>query len=68
MRYFYRTADVAKQCTKGQGEAGAQLWQLHRRWSEQLMMAAIEEPDPARVWQSMPGLAPGCQAAAKGGE
>lgn len=58
VRYFYRTADVAKQCTKGQGEAGAQLWQLHRRWSEQLMMAAIEEPDPARVWQSMPGLAP----------
>ena len=65
VRYFYRTADVAKQCTKGQGEAGAQLWQLHRRWSEQLMMAAIEEPDPALVWQSIPGLAPAGPVPAK---
>ena len=56
VRYFYRTADVVKQCTKEQGELGRQMWQLHRRWSEQLMAAAIAEPDPARVWQGLPGL------------
>lgn len=59
VRYFYRTADVAKQCTKEQGELGQLMWQLHRRWSEQLMAAAIAEPDPARVWQGMPALAVG---------
>lgn len=52
VRYFYRTADVAKQCTKEQGEAGRQMWLLHRHWCEQLVGAAIAEPDPARVWQS----------------
>lgn len=51
VRYFYRTADVTKQCTKGEGELGQQMWLLHRRWSEQLVAAAIVEPDPERVWQ-----------------
>lgn len=59
VRYFYRTADVAKQCTKEQGELGRQMWQLHRRWSEQLVAAAIAEPDPALVWQGLPGLSVG---------
>ncbi|MNF07968.1 hypothetical protein D3C80_2082670 [compost metagenome] len=59
MRYFYRTADVVKQCTKEQGELGRQMWQLHRRWSEQLVAAAIAEPDPALVWQGQPGLSVG---------
>jgi AcrR family transcriptional regulator len=56
VRYFYRTADVTKQCTRGDGEAGQRMWLLHRRWSEQLVAAAIAEPDPERVWQGMPAL------------
>ncbi|MGU5681605.1 TetR/AcrR family transcriptional regulator [Aeromonas allosaccharophila] len=56
VRYFYRTADVTKQCTKADGEVGQRMWLLHRRWSEQLIAAAIAEPDPERVWQAMPAL------------
>ncbi|HEH9411929.1 TetR/AcrR family transcriptional regulator [Aeromonas salmonicida] len=56
VRYFYRTADVVKQCAKEQGREGPQMWLLHRQWLEQLVAAAIAEPDPARVWQAMPGL------------
>lgn len=56
VRYFYRTADVTKQCTRADGAAGQQMWLLHRRWSEQLVAAAIVEPDPERVWQGMPVL------------
>ena len=56
VRYFYRTADVTKQCTKADGEVGQRMWLLHRRWSEQLIAAAIAEPDPERVWQGMPVL------------
>ncbi|MGU5654596.1 TetR/AcrR family transcriptional regulator [Aeromonas allosaccharophila] len=56
VRYFYRTADVTKQCTKADGEVGQRMWLLHRRWSEQLIAAAIAEPDPERVWQGMPAL------------
>ena len=56
VRYFYRTADVTKQCTKADGEVGQQMWLLHRRWSEQLIAAAIAEPDPEQVWQAMPAL------------
>lgn len=59
VRYFYRTTDVAKQCTKGQGEPGVLMWQLHRRWCEQLIGAAIAEPDPSLVWRCLPGLASG---------
>lgn len=56
VRYFYRTADVTKQCTKADGEMGQRMWLLHRRWSEQLIAAAIVEPDPELVWQGMPAL------------
>ena len=56
VRYFYRTADVTKQCTKADGEVGQRMWLLHRRWSEQLIAAAIAELDPERVWQAMPAL------------
>jgi len=56
VRYLYRTADVVKQCAKEQGREGPQMWLLHRQWLEQLVAAAIAEPDPARVWQAMPGL------------
>lgn len=56
LRYFYRTADVTKQCTKADGEVGQRMWLLHRRWSEQLIAAAIAEPDPKWVWQAMPAL------------
>ena len=56
VRYFYRTADVTKQCTKADGEVGQRMWLLHRRWSEQLIAAAIAEPDPEQVWQAMPAL------------
>lgn len=56
VRYFYRTTDVAKQCAKEEGVLGQPMWQLHRRWCEQLVAAAIAEPDPVRVWQLMPAL------------
>ncbi|PTT49693.1 TetR family transcriptional regulator [Aeromonas sp. HMWF015] len=56
VRYFYRTADVTKQCTRGDGDLGQQMWLLHRHWSEQLIAAAIAEPDPERVWQARPAL------------
>lgn len=56
VRYFYRTADVVKQYAKEQGALGQRVWLLHRGWSERLVAAAIEEPDPERVWQSLPGL------------
>ncbi|WP_421258418.1 TetR/AcrR family transcriptional regulator [Aeromonas sp. 600886] len=65
VRYFYRTADVTKQCTRGDGEAGQRMWLLHRRWSEQLIAAAIAESDPARVWQARPDLLMGTEVQAK---
>ncbi|MFQ1996017.1 TetR/AcrR family transcriptional regulator [Aeromonas veronii] len=65
VRYFYRTADVTKQCTRGDGEAGQRMWLLHRRWSEQLIAAAIAESDPARVWQARPALLMGTEVQAK---
>ncbi|HHQ4661259.1 MULTISPECIES: TetR/AcrR family transcriptional regulator [Aeromonas] len=65
VRYFYRTADVTKQCTRGDGEAGQRMWLLHRRWSEQLIAAAIAESDPARVWQARPALLIGTEVQAK---
>ncbi|MFQ1741853.1 TetR/AcrR family transcriptional regulator [Aeromonas veronii] len=65
VRYFYRTADVTKQCTRGDGEAGQRMWLLHRRWSEQLIAAAIAESDPAWVWQARPALLMGTEVQAK---
>ncbi|MCR3909471.1 TetR/AcrR family transcriptional regulator [Aeromonas hydrophila] len=63
IRYFYRTADVVKQCAKEQGRLGDPIWLLHRHWLQQLVASAIAEPDPARVWQAQPALMPGGTAA-----
>lgn len=49
--YFYRTTDVAKQCSKELGRAGKPLWQLHRFWLNLLFDAAIRHADPAAVLQ-----------------
>ena len=64
VRYFYRTADVTKQCTRSDGDHGQQMWLLHRHWSEQLIAAAIAEPDPERVWQARPALLLGTEVPA----
>ncbi|MGL4793748.1 MAG: TetR/AcrR family transcriptional regulator [Aeromonas jandaei] len=64
VRYFYRTADVTKQCTRSDGDLGQQMWLLHRHWSEQLIAAAIAEPDPERVWQARPALLLGTEVPA----
>ncbi|MGL6070490.1 TetR/AcrR family transcriptional regulator [Craterilacuibacter sp.] len=51
--YFYRTADVAKQCAKENGAAGPRMWQLHRNWLQQLLGAAITEAEPARILHTL---------------
>jgi len=51
--YFYRTADVAKQCAKEHGDSGRQLWRMHRLWLEQLLGTAISEPEPKQVMRRL---------------
>ncbi|WP_211197886.1 TetR/AcrR family transcriptional regulator [Permianibacter fluminis] len=47
--YFYRTTDIAKQCSKELGSDGKLLWQLHRHWLNQLFASAVRDPDPAAL-------------------